>query len=419
MQATSHKPAYRVPDMTAVGRAAMSFVLLLFLISCVFDPADRLFGLKVWLFLLAWLITLLTVLPSRSQGRVPLALWTYTALFVMVPSLSILKYMITDGSEPFEGFNLMKGYVLISLAPMLVMNRVDLLPRLCAVLTMLALAVIGVFIVLQIEPDFYGALYLFGETTGVVLVDTRDYGSDVTLLQVYFVTSPMLAISIAYFFDMARRATTIRARWACWGLTALNVLGMLLAGTRNNIVISLALPVLLWFVHSRRKALAAVLAATVAALLGLIFINQLQAFFDPTEYSNGIKLAMLRDYANILSNPWTLLFGQGLGAYQFWEAKGIYFYITELTYFELLRNFGLFGATLMLGLLVYPALRLYVANRSSRERSLAVAFGAYLVMCLSNPNLFSSMGILILCLILALIHLPSARHRRAVPRSAP
>ena len=90
MQVTSHKPVDGVPDMTAVGRAAMSFVLLLFLISCVFDPADRLFGLKVWLFLLAWLITLLTVLPSRSQGRVPLTLWTYTALFVMVPSISML-----------------------------------------------------------------------------------------------------------------------------------------------------------------------------------------------------------------------------------------------------------------------------------------------------------------------------------------
>ncbi|MBL0094314.1 MAG: hypothetical protein IPP50_19645 [Piscinibacter sp.] len=205
------------------------------------------------------------MLPSRSQGRVPLTLWTYTALFVMVPSISILKYMITDGSEPFEGFNLMKGYVLISLAPMLVMNRVDLLPRLCACAHDAGAGGHRRVHRAQIEPT-YGALYLFGETTGVVLVDTRDYGSDVTLLQVYFVTSPMLAISIAYFFDMARQATTFRERWACWGLTALNVLDA--AGRHpNNIVISLALPVLLWLVHSRRKALVAVLAATIAALL--------------------------------------------------------------------------------------------------------------------------------------------------------
>lgn len=418
MHATTHRPAFRAPDVLSVARAAMGVVLLLFLVSCVFDPADRLFGLKVWLFLLAWMINLALMISSRTLGRVPPALWAYTALFVMVPAISILKYMIADGSEPFEGFNLLKGYVLITLAPLLVMNRIDVMPRLCAVLTLLALAVIGVFIALQIEPDFYAALYLFGETTGVVLVDTRDYGSDVTLLQVYFVTSPMLAMSIAYFFDRARKATTRRERWICWGLTALNVLGMLLAGTRNNIVVSLALPLLLWFVHSRRKALAAVLAGVMALVLGMVFVNELQAFFDPTEYSNGIKLAMLRDYANILSNPWTLLFGQGLGAYQFWEAKGIYFYITELTYFELMRNFGLFGAALMLALLVYPVVRLYLDNRSSRDRTLAVAFGAYLVMCISNPNLFSSMGILILCVILGIIHLPANRTRRVASRSA-
>lgn len=337
----------------------------------------------------------------------------------MVPSISILKYMITDGSEPFEGFNLMKGYVLISLAPMLVMNRVDLLPRLCAVLTMLALAVIGVFIVLQIEPDFYGALYLFGETTGVVLVDTRDYGSDVTLLQVYFVTSPMLAISIAYFFDMARQATTFRERWACWGLTALNVLGMLLAGTRNNIVISLALPVLLWFVHSRRKALAAVLAATIAALLGLIFINELQAFFDPTSIPTASSWPCCVTTRTSCPTPGRCSSGKASAPISSGRQRHLLLHHRA----DLLRapaQLRSVRSHFDAGTAGVPRPSpFYVANRSSRERSLAVAFGAYLVMCLSNPNLFSSMGILILCLILALIHLPSARHRRAVPRSAP
>ena len=114
---------------------------------------------------------------------------------------------------------------------------------------------------------------------------------------------------------------------------------------------------------------------------------------------------MLDDYSKLFSDPITLLFGQGLGAYHFWEGRGSYYFVTELTYFEIIRNFGLFGGTLMFALLLYPIVHAFVLDRRFKEKAVVTGYAAYLVMCFSNPNLFSSMGTLILSVILATIYL--------------
>ncbi len=120
---------------------------------------------------------------------------------------------------------------------------------------------------------------------------TRDYGSDVRLLQVYFVTSPMLAISIAYYFDRARSAQHRSAAMGFWALVVINVLGMLLAGSRTNILVAILLPATLVFFYARNKAVGALFSMAAVATLMVVFANELGAFLDPSEASNSTKLA--------------------------------------------------------------------------------------------------------------------------------
>jgi hypothetical protein len=381
---------------------AIWFVLLLFLVSCIFDPADMVVGAKIWLFLIGWVLTVLSLLISPKVRKcLPRILLVYTLLFILIPVVSIVSfYLFSNVAEPFEGFSLLKGYLLISLAPMLVINQTSLLPRLCAILTLLALAIIGTAIALKLIPGFFDDLYQFGKSTGVVLVDIRDYGSGSPWLQVYFVTSPMLVISLAYYFGCAMSATKFRDKASFWALTAISGVGLLLAGTRNNILASFLVPAVLWYYYARRKVAAFLVGITVTTLLAVVFLDDLGTFFDSDEYSNKIKLSMLADYGRILTDERTLIFGQGLGTYCYWEAKNSYFYISELTYLELIRNFGLFGAVIMLGLLLYPIIRAFAARCPREDRTVALSFGVYLLMCFSNPNLFSSMGILLLSTVL-------------------
>lgn len=395
----------------------LSFALMLFLLSCIFDPADRLLGLKVQLFLLSWLVGLTFAISSREKLQIHVGLIVYTLLFLLVPTLSIAWYWLVNGGEPFEGVQLFKGYLLITLGVLLFLYRVDLLRQLAAVLTMLAVSVILVFVLVSIRPELYAAVYAFGASTGVVMLDNRDYGSGLVLQQIYFVTSPMLAISVAYYFELARTSQTRRAKLKCLALMLTSIVAMLLAGSRNNIAVAVTLPLALLVLHSKHKIRNAVLCGILAAALVATFFDELAVLLDPNEFSNNIKLSLLRDYSEAFNDPIDLLFGRGLGAYQAWEARGgAYYFVSELTYLELLRNFGVFGGLVMSALLLFPLLYAFVINTSFNQKHIVVGYAFYLLMCISNPNLFSSMGILILGILLANIFLFDSAYRRATVR---
>jgi hypothetical protein len=385
-------------------------LLLVFLIVCVFDPADRILGWKVPVFVALCIATALGSLSFRTDLRIAPELALCVAIFVLIPVSSIILYFAIDGREPFEGFVLIKGYLLVSLALVLAINRIDLLPQLSAVLTVLALCIIATFILLWFNPGLYGWLKTLADPTGTLILDRRSYAKDIAFLQVYFVTSPMLLIAIAYYFDRAVTVTDVRQKLAYSAVVAIDIAGCLLAASRNNILGSLLLLFLLWPVYTKRPAFYLLCSLMALVVVSLPFANYLLAFFDPLEGSNQIKLTVLRDYARILGHPFTLLFGQGLGAYQTWSVPNPG-YTTELTYLEMVRNFGLLGALPMMILLLLPVWNAFIEG-IRRERSLAIAWVVYLAVCVLNPNLFSSMGILIYSSLLANVYLRRDRARK-------
>jgi hypothetical protein len=386
--------------------------LLAFLLACVFDPADLLLGIKVQIFLGCWFIVALQAFAAGGTKKIHQGLLVYVLLFIAVPGASILWYVFSSGGEPFAGFQLLKGYLLIAFALILFASRVNLLPLLSSVLVLLALSILGMFVVLTVFPDLFAPLYLFGSATGVFILDDRDYGG-LVLRQVYFVTSPMLAIAIAHYFHAAR-VNRGAVRWWFGFLFAICVAAMFIAGTRNNMAVSILLPATLLVLGSRRFIETALVSATLLATIALLFNEQLGQLLDPTETSNSMKLMLLQDYERLLSDPLTLFVGRGLGAYDYWSIRAAYSYVSELTYLELVRNFGVFGAMTMLGLLLYPVLYAFLLRPSYPERHIVAAYAFYLLMCASNPNLFSSMGILILAVILANIFLFESERKHTV-----
>ncbi len=381
-------------------RRLLTVLVVIFMLSCIFDPADRVLSLKVPLFAACWAVTIAQCSFRRERCRLPLELVIYTLLFIAIPFASIVGYYVVDGGEPFEGFLLLKGYVLVSLGVLLYLNRIDVLPHLAAVLTSLALLILGVAVAIALNPELFDLLYLPGALSGLLFLDRRDYGG-LVMLQVYFVTSPMLVMAIAYYFHLAKRDPARGRRLAYGALAALNVAAMFVAGTRNNILVSLLLPLALVLLYARSRLNGLLISAGAAAVLATVFLEQIGQLFDATEVSNFTKLSLLQDYADTLSQPATLLVGTGLGAWQFWEAKGMSLFISELTFLEMIRNFGMVGALAMLALLLYPVLHAFVMRPSSGQRHLVIAWAFYLLMCVSNPNLFSSMGILILSILIA------------------
>jgi hypothetical protein len=222
--------------------------------------------------------------------------------------------------------------------------------------------------------------------------------------QVAFATAPMLTIAISYYFDCAMSGAEKRQRLAYWGLTALGIIAMLMVGLRNTMAVALLLPSFLWTLYTRRPGRNVLISLATLIALSLPFIGKLRAFHNPAELSNKTKLTLLGDYARIFSDPVNLIFGQGLGAFYKWSASGLpdfettgsnFYFISELTYPEMIRSFGLVGATIMLALVLYPVGRAFLMRSTTARRAQATGFLAYLGMSATNPLLFSSSGMLI------------------------
>src|SRR5207247_48709 len=77
------------------GRSIIGSLLLVFLVVCVFDPADKVVGGKTFVFTALWLATIAGALISNYDDfHVSAGLLVYVAAFIAIPLLSIISYYI-------------------------------------------------------------------------------------------------------------------------------------------------------------------------------------------------------------------------------------------------------------------------------------------------------------------------------------
>lgn len=395
----------------------MLLLVYLFITSCVLDPQDLLFKLKVPLFCACWLGFALFYLPNPERYRIPIGLALYVAAMIAIPAGSIGYYFLTNGSQPYEGFLLFKAYILVSFAVLLYLCRIDALKATCVTLTFMSWVIVVVAVLVKMEHPLAERIQDFGKHYGILDISTRNYSSDFSLLLVFFVISPLLVLPIAHYTHLALTSTG-RRRFFCGGMMVLNCFAMFTAGSRTNLLTAVLLPVVLVVMHKRKRILLAATLAGIVVVVGAIYYwNEILILFSAEEVSNRHKLTLLEDYWALFSDPKTLLFGQGLGAYHYWTPRGYAFYVTELTFLDTIRFFGVIQGAIIISLLLYPVYYIIAVNPRFRQRHMIVAYGAYLVACSVQPFLFSSMGMLMLAIVMANIYM--AKNPRGGARQAP
>jgi hypothetical protein len=377
-------------------------LFLLFLVA-VFDPADRVTHLKVPLFVSLWVIFVLDWLISK-QSMAPVAgsMLIYILMFaVVLPLTSILLYFLRGGpSAPYDGFQYLKSYLFLTLAAILVTKRIDAVRSLSIVLTILSVAILAMEVFTYNDQGLTQFLWVVGDSSGIFAIGTRTY-ADLSYSYAYFHAAPLLVLSLAYF-SYRTITSELTARYLNLALLVLNLAAMLCSGTRNDIIFGLLTPLLVFIWYSSKTHRFAIFALLLvgAAILGTYGTDIVQAMFDPGNESNAIKLAHVKDYSVLFSNPKILFFGQGLGSYFYSSGFGTETSITELTYLEFIRSFGLILATVYYGLLLYPIAKLR-DEKFRNSHYLVVAYSAYLIICVANPLLVSSTGMLLLSIVAA------------------
>jgi hypothetical protein len=378
---------------------AMRAAIYCLLVVAVFDPVDQT-HLKAPLFAAVWALFLIDLATSRTgRYQAPVHLYLFVTIFViLLPAAGMLVYLVRGGSmADYEGFKYWKSYLFLTLSIPLVVKRIDVMRPLSLILTTLSVVTIVLYSLAVTNDLIRAALAAFADTYVIFSVSDRTYGP-FSYSSVYFHGTPLIVIAIGYFCYQALNSAGPAKMWNL-ALLAINVCGMVLSGTRNNMLAGFLTPlVILGWYRGLKTRIALGLLALLAVAAG--FASGLfQEMLSPDEYSNATKLGHIHDYGIMFGDWKTLVFGQGLGASFFSTAWGTRVTLTEVTYLEVIRNYGLLLAPLLFLLILYP-LRVLFDSEERKSHYLFLAYAAYLGICSGNPLLLSSSGMLVLAIVL-------------------
>ena len=180
----------------------------------------------------------------------------------------------------------------------------------------------------------------------------------------------------------------------------------LISGTRSTTLLPLLLFVAILFVYCRNKRFFNYVfyPAALLAVLAIVFIL-FKLLMEKSEASNLVKYAHLTSYLGLFErNPSYILFGQGPATYFYSEGFRHMTNITEWTYIELIRCYGLFSIVILY-IIIKPLFVLFKRiNRSDVVIAFILGYLLYLVIAGTNPLFLSSTGMLVVLTVYSFLY---------------
>ncbi len=255
---------------------------------------------------------------------------------------------------------------------------------------------LGIYCFFILQPSMYLVLtkYLVIDKN-IAVFGLRKYGP-ITMLMIYFRTSPLLVFPLAYFLQRILMDKTSKARFIHYFILIAITVTLFLSGTRANLVSLLFIILFYVCLWTFKKSKPAFILLTI--VLSLVFIYEvstiLTILFDKSEISNSVKLGHFESYLEYFSeNGLQLFFGQGFGGAFYSSGFNKLTTVTELTYLETIRVWGLPITFIFILILILPIIK---DIRDKNFSSVSVAYIAYLFIAGTNPFLFSSTGMMVL-----------------------
>jgi hypothetical protein len=355
--------------------------------------------LKLPLFCVLILLTIINLIkyPNCKVG-------SRTSNIIVISFLSIgvisvfIGYLLNIDFDLSFGISKLYSLMFLILIYVMIYYNFDYCKAIINVLMLLNLfiIIIAVIYMFNIYPSLIDKLYAFGNKYSAFTVNTRSYG-DINFCSIYFHSSPMLVLAIAYY-SYKFIYNTKKIKYIILYLIAF--LGMFLTGSRNNMIFAILISIAVWLVYSKKKSHIVILSVIAVSILLIFNKDVIISMFSTGDASNNTKIQTVIEYfAFFNENPITLLLGQGIGGTILSPIRGnIFITISELSYLDILRWFGLFGGLVVLILMFYPLINI-IKCKQKNNYWIAIAYGAFLTMIILNPFFFNSVGITIYAII--------------------
>lgn len=393
-----------------ISRIALIFALSAFVGAVLVDPGDHVLHLKLPLLILSLGLWVVRVVFGMAKPGSP-SIWALVLLFALiVPGMATLVGLLGSSLPPGEPtFQMIKEFAVLLLIPVLSSERIDLSTRIVGWSFAIAIITFLLVALSLVAPLAFSVARDFAVENDNALISSRSllglgFGG------VYYKTVGVLIFPIAFylknFFDRPKKA--LSAFLTCMFIFALVC--------SDNRAATVGLLFLIEAVVFRKIKAKFGLVVAFCALIVMIALpaGYLAGFFRPSESSNEVKLGHIRSYASEFEqHPTYLLWGQGADTQFYSQGFETKTTLTELTYLDMIRWFGIPVAFLLLIPVFYPVFELM--RRADSVSYLAIPYFAYLCEAATDPLLICSTGLMIVGAMWGLILMNPVKHATTLP----
>ena len=364
--------------------------LLSFLLSfsVMMDPTDLWFHMKVPLFVLYFLYNL----KSRKISNVFIPILFFTIYFVTLAFQQLTYTGLVDWEVTIAIF---KSFLFVLLIISLSENNKTQLFR-SFFIVILIQSTFCVFLDIMLRVDRNLAIkivYSFPNTTDAAnynfaIMHRGFIGLD--WWGIYYKTSPLVTIPLAISLYIA----LFYKHRKYFVYSIIMLLFLFFTSTRANVLAALLIPsvMLIYYLFKKKRFVLMLVLLCSFGTVGMILLFKFLG--DSDDFSMNIKTLHQISYWDIFdAHPFRYIFvGEGPGALFFTKAINAYWANTELSYYDLIRNYGLLFTTVIILLFLYPSIKTFYKQEKKLAIAVLLGYGCYLIIAATNPYLVSSTG---------------------------
>ncbi len=368
----------------------LSTVLSILVFVLIVDPTNTIFSLKNVVFLF------LVILSALHFKRIK----TY-ALIILLTVYLIIVISFIFGNFALYKFNF--GYsinVIKGFSPLVLLFWIDkyrIINKMIFPSLVICSVVIFTFLAFQYNSALADVLYTFYMSHDATMMIGRRSFLGVKIIAFFYKTLPVLIIPFSLY--SYRFFCTDGPKRKNFIIMLIILLTLFLGGTRASMLagtLIFAIYFTLWLSKSNFGKLL-IIPIFTAAIIGFSILF-LSLILEKNEGSNKVKFADLNSYSDLIfKHPSILVVGQGPGSTFYSQGRKIMVPLTEWSYLEILRMFGVFGAIVIISLFFFPLLLIY-RKRGKLKYWIPMFIGylIYLIVGGTNPLLLGSTGMLVL-----------------------
>lgn len=369
----------------------------IFCIVSLVDPVDAL-KLKLPSFLLFVLSFLFH--KKINKNNIPIV-----GLLILC---NIISYMVGDANGLKIDFSLMIHFLLFFVLLFCIVwdYCIDFLyPIITGCVILSILTIFGFFSILFF-PDIEILLYQYSLDHDLIFLMSHRTFLGIDFNSFCFKSLPILAIPASFYVYQFFYQKKNKTRNFLFSL--LFLFAMFCGGNRSMVLGVVFIIIFISYPIIKKKKTFRLCAYL---LFVIIFLIVVQALTEKGEISNDIKYGHLTSYMTHFSEYWTFfLWGTGAGSYFYSIGFDDYTNLSEWTYIELYRMYGMIGGTLILFFLFKPLLNWNMKKQNIENwYPMSLGYVLFLIICGSNPYLINSTGLI--CIIFMYSYIANPKYK--------